>query len=149
MTLTALVRKSRCAFVNGLLGGAGVAAASGPSFGVRGASGAAPLFERALEFALETVEEALRDADMYRIGRTFRTRLGAKKSRTGRRHAARRDIVIPRRLAANSKKDISLELSFHKLCKVFTINDNLIYVGIESFIIAVYDEINRKGASKV
>lgn len=69
VVLTALVRKSRCAFVRGLWRGAGLAAASGPSLGVRGASGAAPLSGRWFEVAVEAAEEALRDVDMYRIGR--------------------------------------------------------------------------------
>lgn len=79
--LTALVRKSRCAFVNGLRTGAGVAAAaaSEPSFvgGDACSNG-------------ETVDEAFRDADMCRVGLTLWARLGAKKSSTGRRRIARR-----------------------------------------------------------
>jgi hypothetical protein len=112
--LTALVRKSRCAFVSGLWRGAGLAAASGPALGARGASGGAPLSERLFGFAVEAaedVEESLRDADMCRIGRTLWARLGAKKSKTGRRYAASRGIVVPWRLAANDKKEIPLNLS--------------------------------------
>ncbi len=54
-----------------------MAAASGPSFGVRGASG------------VESAVEALRDTGPYRIGRLLRARLGAKKSSTGSRCVAR------------------------------------------------------------
>lgn len=67
MILTALARKSRCAFVNGLWRGAGLAAASRPSFGVRDDSGAAPLSESRLEAA----EEALLGNGTYRIGRVL------------------------------------------------------------------------------
>jgi hypothetical protein len=67
VVLTALVKKSRCAFVNGLWRGPGLAAASRPSSGVRGASGAAPLSESRLEAA----EEALLGNGAYRISRVL------------------------------------------------------------------------------
>lgn len=63
-----------------------MAAASGPSFGAPDASGVAPVFES--WFDADAAEEALRDTDRYRIGRMLWARLGAKKSSTGRRHAA-------------------------------------------------------------
>ena len=67
--LTALVRKSRCAFVSGLRMGAALVAASTSSIWVRASSRAAPLTEILSGFTHGAAEEALRDVDMVRIGR--------------------------------------------------------------------------------
>jgi hypothetical protein len=76
---TALVRKSRCAWVKGLLRGAGLEAAFGPDLGVReGRSGGgdSALFELAVVDRLEVVKR-------HRVGREALgtwSRLGARKS---------------------------------------------------------------------
>ena len=84
LVLTALARKSRCAFVNGFLTGAALVAASWPAFRVRDGLGVASLSE--LWLVVEPADEAFRDPDMYRIGRVLRARLGTRKSSTGKRH---------------------------------------------------------------
>jgi hypothetical protein len=126
LVLTALVRKSRCAFVNGFLTGAGLVAASGPAFGVRDGLGVASLSE--LWLIVEPTDEALRDPDTHRIGRVLRARLGTRKSSTGKRHGVSRfgkDIVTFESPPYN-KKDKVRRLVSHRFHRVPTLNEDVL-----------------------